>query len=170
VVGGTAQADQIIGFGWDGTKSYAYKDDEGIDRTTVYTSRNNIGSANLTLGHMPAGASSVTTEYKTSFTTNAQTGEYRVSLLPLNYILSQNDLTFTSLRNPDNKPLLDADRTINFTTINELKYPTFTQGDVTITGQPYQEVLKFTHVPTPSLLRNLKLINAQTDSDTSVHS
>jgi hypothetical protein len=149
VVGGTAQADQIIGFGWDGTKSYAYKDDEGIDRTTVYTSRNNIGSANLTLGHMPAGASSVTQEYKTSFTTNAQTGEYRVSLLPLNYILSQNDLTFTSLRNPDNKPLLDADRTINFTTINELKYPTFTQGDVTITGQPYQEVLKFTHVPTP---------------------
>ncbi|TKB98881.1 LamG-like jellyroll fold domain-containing protein [Pedobacter cryophilus] len=149
VVGGTVQADKEIGFGADGKKTYAYKDANGVSRTTVYTSENNIGTANLTLGYLPTGATSVTPEYKTSFKTNAETGEYRVALLPLNYILSKNDLTFTSGKNPDNIPILDADRTINFTAINGLKYPTFVQGKDTITGKPYQEVLKFTHVAAP---------------------
>ncbi|MFC5285150.1 LamG-like jellyroll fold domain-containing protein [Pedobacter alpinus] len=149
VVGGTVQADKEIGFGADGKKTYAYKDANGISRTTVYTSENNIGTANLTLGYLPTGATSVTPEYKTSFRTNAETGEYRVALLPLNYILSKNDLTFTSGKNPDNIPILDADRTINFTAINGLRYPTFVQGKDTITGKPYQEVLKFTHVAAP---------------------
>lgn len=149
VVGGTVQADKEIGFGADGKKTYAYKDANGVSRTTVYTSENNIGTANLTLGYLPTGATSVTPEYKTSFKTNAETGEYRVALLPLNYILSKNDLTFTSGKNPDNIPILDADRIINFTAINGLKYPTFVQGTDTITGKPYQEVLKFTHVAAP---------------------
>jgi hypothetical protein len=149
VVGGTVQADKEIGFGWDGKKTYAYKDANGVSQTTVYTSENNIGTATLTLGYMPTGATSVTPEYKSSFTTNAQSGEYRVSLLPLNYLLSKNDLTFKNGKNPDNKPILDADRSINFTTIKGLQYPKFIQGKDTITGQPYQEVLKFTHVSTP---------------------
>ncbi|RCH55713.1 laminin G [Mucilaginibacter hurinus] len=150
VVGGTVQADKKIGFGYDGRKTYAYEDTDGVSRTTIYTSENNIGQAQLTLGHLPAGATSVTPEYKTSFVTNEETGEFRVSLLPLNYILSQNDLTFKSGKNPDNTPLLDADRTINFTAIKGLQYPQFIQGKDTITGQPYQEVLKFTHIAKPT--------------------
>lgn len=149
VVGGTAQADKTIGFGYDGKKTYNYKDATGVSKTTVYTSENNIGKAQLTLGYLPTGATSVTPEYKTSFITNVQTGEYRVSLLPLSYMLSQNDLHFTSGKNPDNKPMLDADRVINFTTIKPVQYPKFIQGKDTITGQPYQEVLKFTHIATP---------------------
>ena len=149
VVGGKVQADKEIGFGADGKKTFNYIDENGVSRSTVYTSENNIGTANLTLGYLPTGATSITPEYKTSFKTNDETGEYRVALLPLNYILSRNDLTFASGINPDNIPILDADRSINFTTINGLKYPTFVQGKDTITGEPYQEVLKFTHFATP---------------------
>ncbi len=149
VVGGTVQAEKNIGFGYNGKKTYSYKDASGVSRTTTYTSENNIGKAQLTLGYLPAGATSVTPEYKSTFITNDETGEYRISLLPLNYLLSRNDLLFTSGKNPDNIPLLDADRTINFTAINGLKYPTFIQGKDTIIGQPYQEILKFTHIAQP---------------------
>jgi hypothetical protein len=150
VVGGTLQADRKIGFGYDGKKRYSYEDANGVNRSTIYTSENNIGQAQVTLGYLPTGATSVTPEYKTTFLTNSETGEYRVSLLPLNYMLSQNDLTFTNGKNPDNTPILDADRTINFTAIKSLQYPTFTQGQDTITGQPYQEVLKFAHIANPT--------------------
>lgn len=149
VVGGKVESDKTIGFGYDGTKKYSYKDSAGVDRQTVYTSINNIGKAQLTLGYLPAGATSITPEYKTSFITNNETGEFRVSLLPLSYTLPQNDLTFTSGKNPDNTPLLDADMSINFTTIKALQYPSFVQGTTTITGEPYQEILKFTHIAPP---------------------
>ncbi|MNK06805.1 hypothetical protein D3C87_247070 [compost metagenome] len=149
VVGGTAQADKTIGFGYDGKKTYNYRDANGVSRSTVYTSLNNIGKAQLTLGYLPTGATSVTPEYRTSFPTNIETGEYRVSLLPLSYMLSQNDVHFDSGINPDNQPILDADRVINFTAIKPVQYPRFIQGTDTITGQPYQEVLKFAHIATP---------------------
>lgn len=149
VVGGNKQSEQTLGFGYDGTKKHEYRDGDGVEREVIYTSDNNIGKARITLGHMPTGATSVTPEYKTSFETNNQTGEYRVKLLPLNYILSQNDLTFISGKNPDNRPILSEDRAINFSTIKPLQYPTFTQGSTTITGNPYQEILKFTHLATP---------------------
>jgi hypothetical protein len=148
VVGGTAQSDQIIGFGDRGKKVYTYVDAEGVTKSTNYTSINNIGVAKLTLGYIPTGASSVTPEYKTSFETNAETGEFRVKLLPLNYQLSQNDLVFKSGQNPGNRPLLDADKTINFTAINGFQTPTFTQGN--IKGEPYQEVLKFAYMANPT--------------------
>jgi hypothetical protein len=150
VVGGTMQADKKIGFGYDGKKTYTYKDADNISRTTIYTSENNIGKAQLTLGYLPTGATSVTPEYKSTFLTNVDTGEYRVSLLPLSYMLSKNDLTFTSGRNPNNTLLLDADRNINFTSIKGVQYPKFVQGKDTIIGQPYQEVLKFTYIAKPT--------------------
>lgn len=149
VVGGTIQSEKPIGFGESGKKIYPYKDAGGIDRITTYTSTNNIGQAKLTLGYLPAGATSITPEYKTSFGTNSETGEYRVKLLPLSYLLSRNDLTFNSGKNPDNKPLLNEDQTINFTAIKPFQTPTFVQGDNTITGVPYQEVLKFTYLASP---------------------
>ena len=149
VVGGTVQANKTIGFGDDGKKEANYEDSNKTTITTVYTSINNIGTARLTLGYLPAGATSITPEYQKTFFTNAETGEYRVSLLPLTYQLAKNDLQFTSGKNPDNKPLLDADRTINFTAINSLKYPTAILGKDTIVGKPYQEILKFTHIASP---------------------
>lgn len=149
VVGGTKEAEKTLGFGFDGTKTYAYKDAGGIDRSIIYTSLNNIGKARITLGYLPAGATSVTPQYRTSFETNIQTGEYQVNLLPLNYLLAQNDLLFTSGHNPGNNPLLSEGQTINFTAIKALQYPTFVQGNTTITGEPFQEILKFTHIAKP---------------------
>ncbi|PQJ75198.1 LamG-like jellyroll fold domain-containing protein [Polaribacter gangjinensis] len=149
VVGGKIESDKTIGFGFDGKKTFTYNDTSGAEITTTYTSINNIGSAQLTLGYMPVGANSITNEYKTSFTTNNETGEFRVNLLPLSYIISQNDLRFVSGINPDNNPLLTADMPINFTAIKAFQYPTFVQGSTTITGEPYQEILKFTHIAIP---------------------
>lgn len=149
VVGGSAQADQVIGFGDTGKKTHTYKDAAGVNKSIDYTSINNIGQANLTLGYMPVGATSVTPEYKTTFQTNAQTGEFRVKLLPLNYTLSQNDLTFKNGKNPGNRPLLNQDKTINYTAINAFKTPTFSQGSTTINGEPYQEILKYTYTADP---------------------
>lgn len=149
VVGGTVQANKPLGFGENGKQEKEYVDANGTTIKTVYTSINNIGRAQLTLGYMPTGATSITPEYQKTFFTNAQTGEYRVSLLPLSYQLPRNDLRFTSGKNPNNTPLLDADRTINFTAINSLRYPKVVIGKDTIVGQPYQEELKFTYVATP---------------------
>lgn len=149
VVGGKVESEKTIGFGDTGKKTHTYKDVSGVEITTTYTSINNIGVAKLTLGYMPVGSNTITNEYKTSFTTNSETGEFRVNLLPLSYILSQNDLTFISGKNPNNNPLLSADMPINFTAIKALQYPSFVQGNTTITGEPYQEILKFTHIATP---------------------
>ena len=148
VVGGLVEAEKTIGFGDKGKRTYSYTD-AGVSKTIDYTSVNNIGVSKLTLGYIPAGSSTVTPEYRTSFLTNNQTGEFRVKLLPLSYTLSQNDLTFVSGKNPGNRLLLDQDKTINFTAINPFKTPTFTQGSATINGEPYQELLKYTYVASP---------------------
>ena len=149
VVGGAVEADQVIGFGDTGKKTYTYLDEGKVSRSIDYTSINNIGQATLTLGHMPAGATSVTPEYRTPITTNIQTGEFRKKLLPLNYTLSRNDVVFKNGMNPGNAPLLDQDKTINYTAINAFKTPTFKQGTTTINGAPYQEVLKLTYTAAP---------------------
>jgi hypothetical protein len=150
VVGGQIETAKPIGFGFDGAKTYDYTDDNGIERSIEYTSKNNIGVANITLGYMPAGATSITPEYETTFKTNEDTGEFRVSLLPLNYTLAQNKLKFESGINPDNKLLLNENKTVNFTAIGPLTYPSFNEKDISITGDdPYQEVLSFTYMAPP---------------------
>lgn len=149
VVGGIKEAEKTIGFGYDGEKTYNFKDAGGVDRSLIYTSHNNIGKASITLGYLPTGATSVTPEYRTNFETNTETGEFRVKLLPLNYLLAQNDLRFISGHIPDNTPLLSSGQNINFSAIKALQYPTFVQGNTTITGQPFQEILKFTHIAKP---------------------
>jgi hypothetical protein len=163
VVGGLIEADKTIGFGFDGTKSYSYTDQNGIDREEIYTSKNNIGTAQLTLGYIPAGSTSITPEYQTSFSTNSETGEFRVRLLPLTYILPKDNLAFLSGINPDSEPLLDADMVINFTTIKPLTYPSVSINGETIEGEyPYQEILKFSHLASP-----ISFVTSQT-SETSV--
>lgn len=165
VVGGAVQADQVIGFGDTGKKTHTYLDDNKAIRSIDYTSINNIGQATLTLGHMPAGSSTVTPEYRTTITTNLQTGEFRKKLLPLSYNLSQNDVVFTSGINPGNAPLLNQGKVINFTAINAFKTPTFTKGSTTINGQPYQEILKFTYTAAPQFNVTSQSSDAQITAD-----
>lgn len=150
IVGGTIQANKTIGFGDTGTKIAKYKDAENIERSVVYTSTNNIGKAKITLGYMPAGASSITPDYKTKLVeTNIETGEYRMKLLPLKYLLDVNDLTYSSTKTPSNPKPLAVSTEYNFTNIKAFQTPTFVQGDVTYKGEPYQEVLKFTYMANP---------------------
>ena len=149
VVGGLKQAGMPLGFGDKGRKIHEYTDENQVSQSEVYTSFNNIGRASIKLGHLPAGATSVTRDYQTTFLTNSETGEFRVKLLPLSYQLSKDDLTFLSGKSPNNALLLSQDRTLNYTTIKPLQYPTYTAKDTSITGEPYHEVLKFTHIATP---------------------
>jgi len=151
VVGGKIEADKTIGFGDQGKKTYTYRDATGVTKSIDYTSINNIGRVNLILGYTPLGSSSVTPEYQTTFTTNKETGEFRVKLLPLSYSLIPSDLTFISTKSPENKPLLSQTQTINFTNINTLKTPIFKQGDTTINGAPYHEILKYTYTAPPTI-------------------
>ena len=150
VVGGTIQANKTIGFGDTGTKTYPDKDVVSSKPSITYTSLNNIGKAKITLGHLPTGASSITNEYKTKLVeTNIETGEFRMKLLPLKYTLDLNDLSFSSTINPGNKKLLAANVEYNFTAIKPLQTPTFVQDNTTITGEPYNEILKFTYMAPP---------------------
>jgi hypothetical protein len=150
VVGGKIESDKTIGLGGTGADNYPNKDAGWGDIPIAYTSLNNIGKAKITFGYLPAGATSITTDYKTiPIFTNSETGEFRVNLLPLSYLLSKDDLTFSSGIYPGGKPLLDADQSINFTAIKGLQTPTYVQGNQTISGKPYQEVLKFTYMATP---------------------
>ncbi len=166
VVGGTIQSNKTIGFGDTGKKTYSYKDTAGIDRSIVYTSLNNIGKAKITLGYLPAGATSITPEYKTKLVeTNIETGEYRMKLLPLKYTLDKNDLSFSSTKDPGNQKLLAANTDYNFTAIKTFQTPTFVQGDKTITGDPYQEVLKFTYMATPIHI----VLNQTADTDIKIN-
>ncbi len=165
VVGGADQADEVIGFGDTGTKTHTYLDDNRVSRSINYTSVNNIGQATLTLGHMPAGSSTVTPSYTTTITTNIQTGEFRKKLLPLNYNLSQNDVVFKNGINPGNRPLLDQDKTYNFTAINSSKTPTFSKGSFTVNGEPYQEIVKLTYTATPEFNVQSQTSDAQITAD-----
>jgi hypothetical protein len=151
VVGGVVQANKTIGFGDTGTKIHTYKDAGGAERSVTYTSLNNIGKAKMTFGYMPAGGTSITPEYKTiSKETNVQTGEFRMELLPLRY--TQNNLSFVTTLIPETRPSLQSiiSQDIDFTAIKAMQTPTFVQGDHTISGIPYQEVLKFTYMATPA--------------------
>lgn len=166
VVGGSTQSNKTIGFGDTGKKTYSYKDTSGIDRSIVYTSLNNIGKAKITLGYLPAGATSITPEYKTKLVeTNIETGEYRMKLLPLKYTLDKNDLSFSSTKDPGNQKLLAVNTDYNFTAIKTFQTPTFVQGNKTITGEPYQEVLQFTYMATPIHI----VLNQTADTDIKIN-
>ena len=93
MVGGTREANKPLGFGFDGLKTHVVSPTD-----IVYSSVNNIGTASVTLGYRSPGATSITPEFKTTFSTNQETGEYRVDVLPLRYELSQSDLYIPSQR------------------------------------------------------------------------
>jgi len=150
VVGGEIQAGKSIGFGYDGEKTITSTDEYGVEQTTTYTSINNIGQANITFSHVPMGNSSSSPEYEKSILTHPETGEFRVSLLPINYLLSQEKLTFVSGINPNNTALLDQDQILNYTTINAPRKPRYDDGLNTVEGtEEYNESLSFVYYASP---------------------
>ena len=135
VVGGSVEADKPIGFGFDGPKSYR---PSAIDDPIVYTSKNNIGTASVTFGYRSPGASTITPEFKTSFSTNVDTGEFKVYILPLNYEVAQADVFIPSQRPTINQTFLAAGEVFDFSAITPAKKDYFVVEEDTIaTSAPY---------------------------------
>ncbi|SHG43180.1 Por secretion system C-terminal sorting domain-containing protein [Flavobacterium segetis] len=153
VVGGSIEAAKKAGFGEDGLKTVAVKDVSGNTKTIDVSTRNNIGVAAFTLGYAPAG-STVTPYTRTSFNTNITSGEYRVSLLPLQYELKAENVTISK---NTSIALIKAgtSETLNFAKVEATTKPTFTYTDNSfekkLEGKPYHYEKSFVYRSTPVL-------------------
>ena len=149
VVGGTIESNKPLGFGFDGTKSYQAS---STAESVIYTSKNNIGTASLTLGYRQPGVSSITDEYKTIFSTHSETGEFRVELLPLQYELNQSDLYIPSQTDSNVGRFLDSNQQINLSSITQDKYNHYiVENDTIATTHPYNYQSKFIYRSTPEI-------------------
>ena len=149
VVGGTVEAAKPIGFGAEGTYTGSYTDTDGIAQDVTISSKNNIGVADITLGYTPSSGS-VTDYTRFSFTTNDETGEYRVSVLPLSYEINQ----LTGLQIPNNNAIsiLDANESVNLVDIPTEETPLYEYIDGSYEeGEAYHYEKSFTYRSTPVL-------------------
>ena len=145
VVGGTREANKPLGFGFDGLKTHVASPTD-----IVYSSVNNIGTASVTLGYRSPGATSITPEFKTTFSTNQETGEYRVDVLPLRYELSQSDLYVPSQRLISEQTFLTENELINFSSITPEEESHFVvESDTIATSLPYNYRKSFIKRVTP---------------------
>jgi hypothetical protein len=151
VVGGSVQSQKVIGFGENGLVEKSITDANEVEKTIAISSKNNIGVAAMTLGYKPPG-SEVTPYTKTNFETNSESGEYRVSLLPLDYKLKASDLIISE--GYKNLRILNADteEPFNFSKAVASIIPSYENEDGSIeTGFPYHYVKSFTYRSTPVL-------------------
>ena len=166
VVGGSVEAAKPIGFGDQGL----YEKDviiEGEPETLTISSKNNIGVADLLLGYIPPGSGETATsqrETEFNFETNSETGEFRVSVMPLKYEL--NELGGLKIRNNTTISILDATETIDISTVPELSLPEFEYPDGTFEfGEPYHFEKSFTYRTTPIL----KVLEQTSDRDVDIN-
>lgn len=177
VVGGAIEASKQIGFGHQGNFQLEEEVD-GFTKTKRISSANNIGVANMILGYKPA-AGNITPATQLTIMTNPSSGEYRTSLLPLQYSVENSDLKIPSNVALHNKLLGSEKETFNFEEITDLMYPeleipqneyviqgaesSYTiQGDK-IFGLPYNYTKSFTHrsSPTVEVVSQTKAVNIQ---------
>src|SRR5690606_12359013 len=104
----------------------------------------NIGQATITMDYMPGVA--------TTFSTNEETGEYKVDLIPLSYTI--NGGTGVKILSNPGLAVLDADKTetvylseVPDTTNSEYVDPT----ETTVLSDPYHFVNSFTYRSIPVL-------------------
>ncbi|MBW1298595.1 LamG-like jellyroll fold domain-containing protein [Aquimarina litoralis] len=163
VVGGTVEAQKSIGFGANGTYTGSYTDDDSNIQEVEISSINNIGAANMSLGYTPSGGS--VTEYtKFGFTTNSETGEYRVSVLPLNYEIDQ----ITGLLIPNNNAIniLSANESVNLSSVPTMETPVYEYPDGSFEeGDAYHFEKSFTYRTTPVL----RVVKQTSDSEIEVN-
>ncbi|OUD36219.1 LamG-like jellyroll fold domain-containing protein [Flavobacterium sp. FPG59] len=153
VVGGSVEAAKDAGFGEDGLKTLSITDASGNSKTIDVSTRNNIGVASFTLGYKPLGGD-VTPSTMAEFKTNLTSGEYRVSLLPLQYELRAANLTI-----PENTDIAlikaGTTETLNFSKVVATTKPIFTYTDnkteKTLEGKPYHYEKSFVFRSTPIL-------------------
>ncbi|MFZ9982315.1 MAG: LamG-like jellyroll fold domain-containing protein, partial [Cyclobacteriaceae bacterium] len=150
VTGGSVESAKPIGFGGSGLAKEQYTDPvTGSMVTKLISSVNNIGTAKLTLGFLPAGALPGT-ELKTSFTTNPETGEYRVKLVPLNYtIFKTGGITISSNTGIS---ILQSNEILNLTTVPEFTASEYVKADGSrIFSDPYHFKRSFEYRSLPVL-------------------
>ena len=151
IVGGKVQEAKTIGFGFNGLYTNQYVDDLGVTQTDTISSINNIGSANIKFTYIPSGSSIKSPNYQKTITTNLETGEYRTSLLPINYKIFKDDINFVSPTNSVNKSILSDDKVLNYTDIKAPINPRFADlnNNVITSDSLYNEVLSFTYMASP---------------------
>lgn len=160
VVGGTREAEKPIGFGFGGTVQETYDVGTDEERTVDISSVNNIGQAEITLNHLPFGGTPGIGELTHTFTTNEETGEYKVDLLPLSYTIDQTN----GIRIPENISikLLDANETVNLSAVPDPKTSAYAAADGdSVRSAPYHFVKSFTYRSVPVL--NVKSQSSDTE-------
>lgn len=154
VVGGAVEAAKVIGFGDKGVVTKTVKDANGNTKNLEISAKNNIGQAVFTLRYIPVGSNGDSEYTSTSFSTNPASGEYRVSLLPLQYQLKAENLTIPttsaiSLIKAGTSEPLDFSKIVTPTT------PEFSYTDGTVekkeTGLPYHYEKSFIYRSDPIL-------------------
>jgi hypothetical protein len=154
VVGGSVESAKPIGFGYNGRATVAVPGTNPVVQAEI-SSKNNIGTAQITFGYRQPGVSSITAEYKTVANTNSVTGEYRMTLLPLAYELDQNDVYIASQNSTSTRRFLTANQNLNFSSIpvSSVSYFTYknTKGesDTLATSIPFHYRKDFIYKSSP---------------------
>lgn len=150
VVGGTREAAKPVGFGYAGPHKYAFKRTGKPDSLVTVSSSNNVGIASLTLNYLPYGGTPGVGEVKYTFESDSLTGEYKVSVLPLSYVLNQNGVR---IKNNPAIQLLTANEILNLSTVPDTIRSEYKDGDQVVRekSEPYHFVKSFTYRSDPTL-------------------
>ncbi len=150
VVGGSVEAQKIIGFGQNGIRDTILIKNDLEDKIRI-SAKNNIGTAKLTLGYKPP-TGNITPGTTTDFETHIETGEYRVKLLPLKYTLAQIGGLQIESNTAIISSIVENDEELDFREIPDSTTPVYniTASD-TITGLAYHYEKSFVYRSTPVL-------------------
>ncbi|MBB6463137.1 LamG-like jellyroll fold domain-containing protein [Flammeovirga kamogawensis] len=149
IVGGQIEAEKPIGFGFDGKVEYEYNAGTDEAYKDEVSSVNNLGTARITFDYLPYGADPSTGYLSTTYFTNAETGEYRAELLPLDYSINQT----TGIVIPSNPSILilNGNEEISYSGYTREKtseYGTETEG---LQSEPYNFIQNFIYRAVPKL-------------------
>ncbi|NLR94614.1 LamG-like jellyroll fold domain-containing protein [Flammeovirga agarivorans] len=150
VTGGAVESSKEIGFGYDGSVHYEFYSETDSAYFESVSSINNIGSAKITFSYLPEGADPVTGSLKHQVTTNDETGEYRVELLPLSYGIEADEVVIPS---NTNLRLLSLREEVDFSEVIDPVMSEFKDDDdnILLLSNPYQYVQSFSYRSTPEI-------------------
>ncbi len=150
VVGGTIESAKPIGFGFAGIVSETYNVGTPEEEKVSISSINNIGQANIKLSYLPFGGTPGIGELEHIITTNPETGEYKASLLPINYTIDQS--TGISVVNNAAIQLLQVNESVNLSTPTDPVISDYINADsIQVFSEPYHFVKSFTYRSTAVL-------------------
>jgi hypothetical protein len=151
VVGGAVEAQKPIGFGDQEPFEVTYQDEEGNSQNFEVSSKNNIGTASIRYDYQP-NEGNVTNKTQFNFTTNPETGEYRVEVMPLNYTLSSSLNPGISINSNTSLSFLESDEPLIYNSVPPLVTPEFDAPDGQLyAGQDYHFEQSFIYRSNPTI-------------------